>query len=315
MSLQTESCEHLDYSDAELTALIALKKLRNAQGIFARYGNGPGCPCCAGRISDVLRELRTTEKLRTAAWAAGSYELPSREDDIHVTDGSDPDVREIAVTLHRRYARFRRVFPLQIVVTSDESATSAARWADVGIIVVNGQFDLYVCGQGASSPRHGHLLVSGESPEAAIRYLDRFVVYYVSTADTYTRTAPWSDMLEDAAAHLRSIIVEDKLRLEAEFDELYQQLSGAGRARKRWASFGVEEDEQQTPSFLRSRTPWKPERSHPFGPPPVLGTSDTDVAGFDVTDSDMPSLIPQHLATKVEGAHVHLEFPTSPVHS
>lgn len=40
-------------------------------------------------------------------------------------------------------------------------------------------------------PRHADLLAADIDRETLIKYLDRFMMFYIRTADKLTRTAPW----------------------------------------------------------------------------------------------------------------------------
>ncbi|MFV0442768.1 MAG: nitrite reductase small subunit NirD, partial [Planctomycetaceae bacterium] len=48
--------------------------------------------------------------------------------------------------------------------------------------------------------------------------------YYITTADKLTRTSVWLEKLEGGIDHLREVIIDDKLGLCAEFEELVQNL-------------------------------------------------------------------------------------------
>ena len=60
--------------------------------------------------------------------------------------------------------------------------------------------------------------------ETAIKYIDRFLMYYIMTADRLTRTAVWLDKLEGGIDHLQDVIVEDKLGICQELEESLQFL-------------------------------------------------------------------------------------------
>jgi NAD(P)H-dependent nitrite reductase small subunit len=81
-----------------------------------------------------------------------------------------------------------------------------------------------VCGNGGSKPRHADLLATDVDEDTAIRYLDRFVMFYIRTADRLTRTSVWLDKLEGGIAHLRDVIVHDSLGIAAELERQIQHL-------------------------------------------------------------------------------------------
>ncbi|MDQ1701443.1 MAG: nitrite reductase large subunit, partial [Frankiaceae bacterium] len=49
-------------------------------------------------------------------------------------------------------------------------------------------------------------------------YIDRFLMFYVRTADRLQRTAAWIESLEGGMDYLHSVIVEDALGICAELD-------------------------------------------------------------------------------------------------
>ncbi|MBC7510016.1 MAG: nitrite reductase (NAD(P)H), partial [Ferruginibacter sp.] len=57
-----------------------------------------------------------------------------------------------------------------------------------------------------------------------IKYIDRFLMFYIKTADTLTRTATWLNKLEGGIDYLRNVVVNDSLGMaelwEAEMQTL-----------------------------------------------------------------------------------------------
>src|SRR5690606_41368507 len=62
---------------------------------------------------------------------------------------------------------------------------------------------LYGCGNGGSNPRHAILLAEQLDSETCIKYLDRFLMYYIRTAPPLTRTAPWLEKLDGGIEYLK----------------------------------------------------------------------------------------------------------------
>ena len=56
------------------------------------------------------------------------------------------------------------------------------------------------------------------STEDLVRYLDRFLMYYIRTADRLQRTAAWVDSLDGGLDRVREVVVEDSLGLGAELE-------------------------------------------------------------------------------------------------
>ena len=95
---------------------------------------------------------------------------------------------------------------------------------DVGVIATEKGWNLYVCGNGGMKPRHADLLAADLDRETLVRYLDRFMMFYIRTADKLQRTSVWLESLEGGIDYLRKVIIDDKLgindQLEAEIARL-----------------------------------------------------------------------------------------------
>ncbi|WP_236795882.1 nitrite reductase large subunit NirB [Amycolatopsis sp. GM8] len=124
----------------------------------------------------------------------------------------------MAVELELRYRGLRSPHKLKSGVSGCARECAEARSKDFGVIATEKGWNLYVGGNGGILPRHAQLLVSDVDSESLIRYIDRFLMFYVRTADRLQRTAPWIEELEGGLDHLRAVIVEDKLGICDELD-------------------------------------------------------------------------------------------------
>ena len=79
-------------------------------------------------------------------------------------------------------------------------------------------WNLYVGGNGGATPAHARLLAGDLDTETLVRYLDRFLMYYVRTADRLQRTAPWVDSLDGGLDRVREVVVDDALGLGSELE-------------------------------------------------------------------------------------------------
>ena len=79
-------------------------------------------------------------------------------------------------------------------------------------------WNLYVGGNGGATPAHARLLAGDLDTETLVRYLDRFLMYYIRTADRLQRTAPWIDSLEGGLDRVREVVVDDALGLGSELE-------------------------------------------------------------------------------------------------
>ncbi|MGH3909543.1 MAG: nitrite reductase (NAD(P)H), partial [Pseudonocardiaceae bacterium] len=124
----------------------------------------------------------------------------------------------LAISLELRYRGLRAPHKLKSAVSGCARECAEARSKDFGIIATELGWNLYVCGNGGFRPRHADLLVSDVDTETLVRTIDRFLMFYVRTADRLQRTAPWLEDLEGGLDHLRDVIVHDSLGICAELD-------------------------------------------------------------------------------------------------
>ena len=69
------------------------------------------------------------------------------------------------------------------------------------------------------TPRHAQLLAGDLDDETLVRYIDRFLMFYIRTADRLQRTAPWLEAIDGGLDHLRDVVCDDSLGLAAEFED------------------------------------------------------------------------------------------------
>jgi nitrite reductase (NADH) large subunit len=124
----------------------------------------------------------------------------------------------LAVALELRYRGLRAPHKLKSAVSGCARECAEARSKDFGVIATEKGWNLYVCGNGGFRPRHADLLVSDVDTETLVRTIDRFLMFYVRTADRLQRTAPWLEEMEGGLDHLRDVIVHDSLGICAELD-------------------------------------------------------------------------------------------------
>jgi nitrite reductase (NADH) large subunit len=93
-----------------------------------------------------------------------------------------------------------------------------AQSKDVGLIATEDGWNIYVCGNGGVTPRHADLLATNVDDATAIQYIDRFLMYYVRTADRLMRTAPWLEKLEGGLKHLQDVVINDSLGLNEQLE-------------------------------------------------------------------------------------------------
>ncbi|WP_284747459.1 nitrite reductase large subunit NirB [Amycolatopsis sp. RTGN1] len=124
----------------------------------------------------------------------------------------------LAIELELRYRGLRSPHKLKSAVSGCARECAEARGKDFGIIATENGWNLYVGGNGGTTPRHAELLVSDVDTATLIRTIDRFLMFYVRTADRLQRTAPWIEELDGGLDHLRAVIVDDSLGICEDLD-------------------------------------------------------------------------------------------------
>ncbi|HEY0888808.1 MAG TPA: nitrite reductase large subunit NirB [Nocardioides sp.] len=124
----------------------------------------------------------------------------------------------LAIELELRYRGLRSPHKLKGGVSGCARECAEARGKDFGVIATEKGWNLYVGGNGGAIPAHARLLAGDLSTEELVRYLDRFLMYYIRTADRLQRTSTWIDSLEGGLDRVRSVVVDDVLGLGSELE-------------------------------------------------------------------------------------------------
>ncbi|MBX7431775.1 nitrite reductase large subunit NirB [Mycobacterium sp. Y57] len=132
------------------------------------------------------------------------------------------DSVDMAVTIEKRYRGLRAPHKIKMAVSGCARECAEAQSKDVGVIATENGWNLYVCGNGGMTPRHAQLLAGDLDDETLIRYIDRFLMFYIRTADRLQRTAPWLEAMElpdkTGLEHVRDVVCDDSLGLAEEFE-------------------------------------------------------------------------------------------------
>jgi len=123
-----------------------------------------------------------------------------------------------AIDIENRYKGLRAPHKLKFAVSGCTRECAEAQSKDVGVIATEKGWNLYVCGNGGMKPRHADLLASDLDRATLIRYVDRFLMFYIRTADRLQRTSVWLDNLEGGLEYLKQVVIEDKLGIAAELE-------------------------------------------------------------------------------------------------
>jgi nitrite reductase (NADH) large subunit len=134
------------------------------------------------------------------------------------------DSVSFAIRVEERYKGIRAPHKLKSAVSGCIRECAEAQSKDFGLIATEKGWNLYVCGNGGIKPRHADLLASDLSEELALKYVDRFLMFYIRTADRLTRTSTWLDKMDGGIQQLREVIMDDKLGICEELEREMQYL-------------------------------------------------------------------------------------------
>ncbi|WP_419205777.1 nitrite reductase large subunit NirB [Photobacterium leiognathi] len=130
----------------------------------------------------------------------------------------------LGVELENRYKGIRTPHKMKFGVSGCTRECAEAQGKDLGIIATDAGWNMYVGGNGGMKPRHGNLLAADLDHDTLIKYVDRYLMFYVRTADKLQRTSTWLESLDGGVEYLREVIVNDKLgineQLEADIEKL-----------------------------------------------------------------------------------------------
>lgn len=93
-----------------------------------------------------------------------------------------------------------------------------------GLIATEKGFNIFVAGNGGAKPKHSELLAKDVPPTEVIPILDRYLMFYIRTADRLQRTARWLEQLPGGIKYLQEVVLEDKLGLCASLESQMREL-------------------------------------------------------------------------------------------
>ncbi|MFC9095049.1 nitrite reductase large subunit NirB [Streptomyces sp. NPDC057072] len=130
------------------------------------------------------------------------------------------DSVRMAIDLELRYRGLRSPHKLKSAVSGCARECAEARSKDFGVIATANGWNLYVGGNGGASPRHADLLAQDLSDTELVRAIDRFLMFYIRTADRLERTSVWLERIPGGLAHVRDVVVNDSLGICGELESL-----------------------------------------------------------------------------------------------
>ena len=130
----------------------------------------------------------------------------------------------MAINIENRYRGIRSPHKMKMAVSGCTRECAEAQGKDVGVIATEKGWNLYVCGNGGMKPRHADRLAQDLDDRTLIQYIDRFLMFYIRTADRLQRTSTWLENLEGGVDYVRKVVCEDSLGIAAELEADMEKL-------------------------------------------------------------------------------------------
>jgi nitrite reductase (NADH) large subunit len=197
------------------------------------------------------------------------------------------DSVRMAIDLELRYRGLRSPHKLKSAVSGCARECAEAQSKDFGVIATSNGWNLYVGGNGGATPRHADLLAQDLTDAELIKLIDRFLMFYIRTADRLERTSAWLERIEGGLDHVRDVVVDDSLGLCAELealmadhvagyrDEWAETINDPERLRRFVSFVNAPESPDPTVAFVPERDQVKPDLTLLSGPTIPVRTART----------------------------------------
>jgi nitrite reductase (NADH) large subunit len=200
--------------------LVAIGRVAKRYGLYTKITGGQRIDLFGARVEQlpqIWRELIEAGFESGHAYGKALRTVKSCVGDTWCRYGVQDSVG-LAFRLENRYKGLRSPHKLKSAVSGCARECAEAQGKDFGVIATEKGWNLYVCGNGGMKPQHAVLLAGDLDEETLVKYIDRFLMFYVRTADRLQRTAPWFNNLEGGIAYLREVLIDDKLGICAELE-------------------------------------------------------------------------------------------------
>ncbi|WP_211443162.1 nitrite reductase large subunit NirB [Collimonas humicola] len=200
--------------------LIAVGQVAKKYGLYTKITGGQRVDLFGARVEQlplIWEELIAAGFESGHAYGKSLRTVKSCVGSTWCRYGLDDSVG-LAIALENRYKGLRAPHKIKFGVSGCTRECAEAQGKDVGIIATEKGWNLYVCGNGGMKPRHAELLAADLDREMLVKMIDRFLMFYIRTADRLQRTSVWRDNLEGGLDYLKQVVVEDKLNIAAELE-------------------------------------------------------------------------------------------------
>lgn len=201
--------------------LIALGQVAKQYGLYSKITGGQRVDLFGARMSDLpnIWSALIDAGFETGhAYAKSLRTVKSCVGSTWCRYGVQDSVGQ-AIDLENRYKGLRSPHKFKMAVSGCTRECAEAQSKDVGVIATENGWNLYVCGNGGMKPRHADLFATDLDTETLIKYIDRFLMFYVRTADRLQRTSTWFESLEGGLPYLQDVVINDSLGICADLEK------------------------------------------------------------------------------------------------
>lgn len=201
--------------------LIAMGKIAKKYDLYTKITGGQRIDMFGARLDElpfIWKELIDAGFESGHAYGKALRTVKSCVGSTWCRYGMDESV-SFAIELENRYKGIRSPHKLKGGVSGCIRECAEARCKDFGVIATETGWNLYVCGNGGANPKHAQLLAENIDNETCLKYIDRFLMFYIKTAQPLKRTAAWLEKLEGGINYLKQVVVEDTLGIAEDLEK------------------------------------------------------------------------------------------------
>ena len=251
--------------------LIAVGQVAKKYGLYTKVTGGQRVDLFGARVEQlptIWEELIAAGFESGHAYGKSLRTVKSCVGSTWCRFGVDDSVG-LAIELENRYKGLRAPHKIKFGVSGCTRECAEAQGKDIGIIATERGWNLYVCGNGGMKPRHAELIASDLDKAGLIRLIDRFLMFYVRTADRLQRTSTWRESLEGGLDYLKQVLIDDSLGIGSELEAQMQHVVDTYQCewktaisdpavRQRFRTFINSEQADQRIVFVRERGQIRP---------------------------------------------------------
>lgn len=195
--------------------LIAIGQVGKKYSLYTKVTGGQRIDLFGARLEqlpDIWKELIDAGMETGHAYGKSLRTVKSCVGSTWCRYGVD-DSAGLAIELENRYKGLRAPHKIKFGVSGCTRECAEAQSKDVGIIATEKGWNLYLCGNGGMKPRHGDLFATDLDKDTLVKYIDRFLMFYIKTGKRLQRTSVWMENLEGGLDYLRKVVIDDHLSM------------------------------------------------------------------------------------------------------